>query len=459
MSAVLRIGKTLTDLLAVPGADWNRVSVSNTGTGLATDMPIADMAAAAQCLVGLTADAMWRARGGAPQQVTVDRWAASLSMTCSAYLTVDGEKAVTWDPLTGYHRAADGWVYTHCQFAHLRDGLLAAFDLPNDPKKVKAAFALLSAQEIEDRAAAAGVCGIRMRTRAEWDNHPHAAELNKVPVLQLSRHGSAPARVPPLGSAPLEGIRVLDLSRVIAGPMIGRTLAEHGAQVMRIAGAHLPSFDSLVINSGFGKRSAFIDLRQEEERETLRTLIRQADVLIDGYRPGALAGRGFSFEELQELNPGIVYLTLSAFGETGPWGGRRGYDTYVQAATGLSAEGPEGPARLPCQPLDYLGGFLGASSIMAALARRAEEGGAWRAELSLARNAMWIWEWTDALGPETNPPTANPSLEEAEPVMAEMDSSFGHLRAMRPAVHLSETPPLWRSAPARLGTHPPEWGN
>ncbi|MEM1300477.1 MAG: CoA transferase, partial [Pseudomonadota bacterium] len=232
---------------------------------------------------------------------------------------------------------------------------------------------------------------------------------------------------------------------------------EHGAEVMRIAGPHLPSFDSLVINTGFGKRSAFVDLREEDGRETLRTLIRAADVLIDGYRPGALAGRGFSFDDLQDLNPSLVYLTLSAFGETGPWGGRRGYDTYVQAATGLSAEGPDGPTRLPCQPLDYLGGYLGASSVMAALARRAEEGGAWRAELSLGRNAMWLWEWTDALGPESDPPAANPSLEQAAPVLAEMSSEFGQLRAMRPAVLLSETPPEWRAAPVRLGTHPAEW--
>ena len=457
MSAAYRIGQSLTDLLALPGADWDRVSVTDTPTGLATWMPIADMAAAAQGLVGLSSDAVWRARGGSAQEVKVDRWAASLSMTSSAYLTVDGDKAVSWDPLTGYHRAADGWVYTHCQFAHLRDGLLTAFGLPNDPDKVKAAFANIAAQEIEDRAAAAGVCGIRMRSRAEWDKHPHAAELRSVPVVQLSRNGDAPAPALPTGAAPLEGIRVLDLSRVIAGPMIGRTLAEHGADVIRIAAPHLPSFDSLVINTGFGKRSAFVDLREETGRKTLRDLIRDADVLIDGYRPGALAGHGFSFAELQALNPSIVYVTLSAFGETGPWGGRRGYDTYVQAATGLAAEGPDGPMRLPCQPLDYLGGYLGASAAMTAMARRAHEGGAWRAELSLARNAMWIWEWTDVLGRESTPPATNPSLEDVAAVMTEMDSEFGHLRAMRPAVRMSETPPFWRSAPVRLGTDAPGW--
>lgn len=227
--------------------------------------------------------------------------------------------------------------------------------------------------------------------------------------------------------------------------------------MLRISAPHLPFFESLVINSGFGKRAAHVDLRTPEGVETLQDLVRGADVLIDGYRPGALAGRGFGFEDLCALNPSIVYVTLSAFGEQGPWGGRRGYDTYVQAATGLSAEGPDGPTRLPCQPLDYLGGFLGASSAMAALARRATEGGAWRAELALARNAMWLWEWTDALGPEADPPAANPSPEEAAPVLEEMESVFGHLSAMRPGVRLSETPPRWRHAPRPLGSDAPVW--
>lgn len=457
MTPTHRIGQTLSDLLAVPGADWARVEVTGTPTALATSMPIADMAAAAQGLVGLTADAVWRARGGTAQNITVDRWTASLTMTGSTYLTVDAEKVLSWDPLTGYSRTADGWVYTHCQFAHLRDGLLKAFGLPNEPDEVKAHFATLTAQEIEDRAQRAGVCGIRMRSRAEWEAHPQAADLRTQPLVHLTRHGTAPARKLALGSAPLEGVRVLDLSRVIAGPMIGRTLAEHGAEVLRIAGPHLPYFESLAIDSGFGKRSAFVDLREPEGVETLRTLIRDADILIDGYRPGALAGRGLGFEDLCALNPNIVYVTLSAFGETGPWGGRRGYDTYVQAATGLSAEGSDGPARLPCQPLDYLGGFLGASAAMAALARRAAEGGAWRAELSLARNAQWIWEWTDALGPEIAPPAVNPALDEVAPALIEMASTFGRLSALRPGVSLSQTPPRWRSAPTPLGSDDPVW--
>ncbi|MEL7000079.1 MAG: CoA transferase, partial [Pseudomonadota bacterium] len=322
--------------LGWPDAPIDRLSVDPTPTALATWMPIADMAAAAQGLVGLAAAAMHEARGGPVQDVSVDRWSASLSMTASAYLTVDGEKPVSWDPLTGYFCASDGWVYLHCQFPHLRNRLLEAFALPNDHDAVIAAFAKLPAQQIENRAAQAGVCAIMRRDRTTWDRHPQAAELKRCPVVSLERIADLPtdpsngARARgrrPLngwtGSSPLEGVRVLDLSRVIAGPMMGRTLAEHGAEVLRIGASHLPVFEGLVINTGFGKRSVHVDLRTDAGRDTLASLIREADILIDGFRPGALTALGLGQEALQDLNPNLIYMTLSAFGETGPWGGRR----------------------------------------------------------------------------------------------------------------------------------------
>jgi crotonobetainyl-CoA:carnitine CoA-transferase CaiB-like acyl-CoA transferase len=239
--------------------------------------------------------------------------------------------------------------------------------------------------------------------------------------------------------------------------MIGRTLAEHGAEVMRVAGPGLPFFEGLVINTGFGKRSAHIDLTTETGRETFAALVRDADVVIDGYRPGALARRGFGLERLSELNPNLVYLTLSAFGEAGPWAGRPGFDTYVQCATGLSQDGPDGPSRLPCQPLDYLTGYLGAATIMTALRRRLDEGGGWRAELSLARMAMWIWQETDRHGRDPSPATANPDIGAVDNLRWQMDSAFGPLSALAPAVTLSETPPRWRTPPVPLGTHEPAW--
>ncbi|MEM9138847.1 MAG: CoA transferase [Pseudomonadota bacterium] len=457
MTAAHRIGVQLAHTMGWPDAPWEQVDVTETASGLATSMPIADMAAAAQGLVGLAAADLFRSRGGPVQLVGIDRWEASLSMTTSSYLLVDGKPAVTWDPLTGYHRSSDGWVYVHAQFAHLRDGFLKEFGVPADPDLVRAALAAMPGQEVEDRAAEAGVCAIRHRTRAEWDAHPQAKALAQRPVVALERVGDASPLALGDGPAPLAGVRVLDLSRVIAGPTMGRTLAEHGADVLRISAPHLPSIEPLVISTGFGKRAAHLDLRTAEGRAGLEALIREADVLIDGYRPGALAGHGFSRDAVLAMNPGLILLTLSAFGDTGPWGARRGFDTYIQAATGLAASGPDGPQRLPCQPLDYLSGYLGAAAAIIALLRRQTEGGGWHADLSLARMAMWVWEQTDALPPEPSPPAANPKPEALDHLMVRMGSSFGDLTAPRPARHLPESPAALPAAPRPLGGDAPVW--
>jgi len=451
----LGIGRALATTLGWGDAPWDRVDIIPGPTALATALPIADMATAAQALIGLAAAAFHQARGGPPQRVRIDRREASLSMTPAAYLTVDGAHAVEWDPLTGYFRAADGWVYLHTAFKHLRDGLLSEFGLAQDAQAVAAGLARLTAREIEDRAAAAGVCAIRRRSRAEWDAHPHAAVLAQRPVIELTRTGGPTPPALPAGEAPLSGIRVLDLSRVIPGPTMGRVLAEHGAEVLRIGAPHLPVIDSLVIETGYGKRSAHIDLEDPQGRAAMARLIETADVLIDGYRPGALARHGLGADDLARLNPRLVQIDLSAFGADGPWGGRRGYDTYVQAATGLSADGSGGPGRLPCQPLDYLTGYFGAAAAMAALRRRLAEGGGFRVRLALARTAMWLWEQTDLLGHEPSPPDRNP--EDMPEYRWQMVSSFGALSSLRPAVSLSRTPPRWRGAPVRLGSDAPQW--
>ena len=237
-------------------APWETVDIVDTPTALATRMPIADMAVAAQALIGVASAELHHLRGGPGQRVTVDRREASLSMTPAAYLRVDGETIVEWDPLTGYFRAADGWVYLHTAFHHLRDRLLAALDLPVDRDAVAAGLARMPAQVIEDRAAAAGACAIRHRERAEWEAHPQARVLAERPVIGLERIDGGAPPLPAAGAAPLSGVRVLDISRVIAGPTIGRVLAEHGADVLQIAGPQLPSIGALVIDTGHGKRSA-----------------------------------------------------------------------------------------------------------------------------------------------------------------------------------------------------------
>jgi crotonobetainyl-CoA:carnitine CoA-transferase CaiB-like acyl-CoA transferase len=425
---------------------------------LPTTLPIGALAGATLGVTGLAAAALWQLRSARLQQVTVDTRTAALAMTSATYLRVNGQPVKSWDPITGYYRVRNGeWVYLHGNFPHLRDGLLKLFNVPNDPAALRATLASWSAADVEDAAGRLGLCGVHVRRHEQWEEHPQARATAALPLIEITRIGDAPPRPMPDATRPLSGIRVLDLSRVIAGPMAARTLAEHGAGVLQVGAAHLPSIESLVIDTGFGKQSCAINLDTAIGINTLHELIDSADVFLNAYRPGALEQRGFSPAALAKRRPGIVYLTISAFSRAGPWSQRRGYDTLVAAASGLTRSGTEDPARLPCQPLDYLTGYLGAFGAMLALQRRALEGGSWHVQLSLERTSAWIHEMTDILGRETDVATEVPPAATINDLYAESPSRFGLLRHLKPVVQLSETPARWACPPVPLGSDPARW--
>lgn len=450
--------------LILDGIDWRDAPVGNlrispAANPLPTDFPIGPLAAAALGGAGLAAAALWQQRGGRPQQVGIDMRAATLAMATANYLRVDGQPVKAWDPLTGYYPVRDGqWVYLHGNFPHLRDGLLRMLGAPNDPAAVRTALAGWSAADVEEAAGARGLCAVAVRDRATWAAHPQARATSTLPLIEITRIGDAPPQALPPGPRPLSGVRVLDLSRIIAGPMATRTLAEHGATVMLVSAPQLPSLESLVIDTGFGKHSAMIDLDTTAGSATLSELATTADVFLDAYRPGALAQRGFSAPALAQLHPGMVCVNISAFSRAGPWATRRGYDTLVAAASGLTGNGGDRPpARLPCQPLDYLTGYLGAFGAMVALQRRAREGGSWQVRLSLERTAAWIWEMTDTLGREPAQSSASPAETEIGDLYAASPSVFGELRFLRPVAQLGLTPAAWERPPVRLGSDPAQW--
>ncbi|MEE8445783.1 MAG: CoA transferase [Alphaproteobacteria bacterium] len=426
---------------------------------LPTRYPLADIATGTLAAVGLAASELGRLGTGRAQTVTVDRAAAGIGMSRAEYLRVDGEIRDRWDPVTGFYPARDGrWVYLHGNFPHLRDGLLALLGAENSKESVAQAVAGWDADALEDAGTEAGLCTAAVRTREQWQAHPHRRAVAALPLVEITRVGDAPPRPLPDAERPLGGVRVLDCTRVIAGPMAGRTFAEHGADVLRINGPHLPFIEALVINTGIGKRSCFVDLRDADGVATLEKLTTDADVFFNSYRPGALVARGFGPERLAEMRPGIVSVSLDAWSRAGPFAPRRGYDSLVQATYGLSVVGEDGrPKRLPCQPLDYLTGYLAAFGAMEALRRRVTEGGSWQVSLSLARIAEWIFEMTDELGFIADVPDRAPTPDELGAWMQEMESDFGRLRFLRPAVSMSETPPSWDHPPVPLGTDPAVW--
>jgi crotonobetainyl-CoA:carnitine CoA-transferase CaiB-like acyl-CoA transferase len=282
-----------------------------------------------------------------------------------------------------------------------------------------------------------------------------------LPLFEIERIGDAPVEPPRRGGGerPLAGVRVLDLSRIIAGPVAGRALAQHGAEVLMVNGPHLPNIAPLVIDNGRGKRSAVVDLRDAAGRETLRGLAGGADVFLQAYRPGALTARGFGPEELARVRPGIVYVSVCAYGHKGPWAERRGFDSLVQSASGIAfterhAAGWDEPKHLPCQALDHATGYLAAFGAMAALARRATEGGSWHVRVSLAQTGRWLqsfgllpdgWQAPDV------------SLDDVRDCLGTVQSEFGRVLGVLPAERLEETPAYFELPPARIGAHEAKW--
>lgn len=433
--------------LALTGAD--PVLPSSFHVGMAAQASIA--------LAALAAAELWRLSGGGAQQVAVDMRHAAVEFRSERHLLVNGAPAPPeWDSIAGLYRAGDGrWLRLHTNFPHHREGVLRLLGCAAERAAVQAALHEWRALAFEQAAAEAGLCVAAMRSFAEWDGHAQAAAVSALPVIEIARIGDAPPRPLPRADRPLGGVRVLDLTRIIAGPVAGRTLAAHGAHVLLITSPHLPAIPALVIDTGRGKLSAHLDLDRVQARNQLAGLLAQADVFLEAYRPGALAGRGFGPDACAAARPGIVYASLSAYSRAGPWAGQRGFDSLVQTASGFNhaeAEAARADAAkpLPAQALDHASGHLLAFGIMAALRRRATEGGSWIVRVSLARTAHWLRSLGRIDGFACPEPAAGDLLE-ATP------SGFGRLTAVRHAARMSETEPRWDRPAVPLGSHAPEW--
>jgi crotonobetainyl-CoA:carnitine CoA-transferase CaiB-like acyl-CoA transferase len=453
----------LADLWRHVGGDegaLDQVSLTGADPVLPGRFKVATAALASIGAAGLAAAELWRLRTGRRQRVSVDARAAAAIYRGERYMRIDGvPPPEPWAKLSGYYRTGDHrFVQLHCNFPHHEAGVLRVLDCEGTREAVTAAIAGWKAAELEDALAHADMCAGMLRAPEEWRRHPHAAAVATLPLLEITRIGDAPPSPCGDGLRPLGGVRALDLTRVIAGPVCGRTLAEHGADVLLITAEHLPSIDVLVVDTGHGKRSARLDLRRADEAERLRTLIRGADVFCQSYRPGTLGARGFAPEDVAGLRPGIVYVTLSAFGHAGPWALRRGFDSIVQTVSGIAYEGGraagvEGPRPLPAQALDHSSGYLSAFGAMVALARRAREGGSWLVRVSLAQTGRWI----DGLGRIEGAEAPEQRLEEVDDLLIVSDTPFGRVRHVAPAARLSETPARWARTTVPLGTDAPIW--
>lgn len=447
---------SLTDL---PRQVLGQVSLTGDDPVLPSSFYVGTAAQTSIAAAALAACELGHLRGQPRQHVAVDM--AHAALECSGWFSLDGRVPEIWDKFSGLYRCSDGWVRIHANFAHHRAGALRLMGLdPVTASRADAEQALLawSAVAFETAAANAGLVVAAVRSFAEWDAQPPGQAIAAQPLMHFERIGDAAPHTLekiPANQLPLAGLRVLDLTRILAGPVCGRMLAGLGADVMLVNSPHLPNIESIADTSR-GKLSCHIDLKTPGGVQNLQKLAAQAHVFVQGYRPGGLHALGFGPQQLAALNPGIVVVSLSAYGTQGAWAPKRGFDSLVQTATGfnhaeMQASGANAPKALPMQILDYATGHLMAFAAAAALHRQQREGGSWNVTLSLAQTGLWLRAMgriADGFG--VSPPGREPFVETSE-------SGFGQLQAIRLSAQLQRTALGWRRRSMPPGSHAAIW--
>jgi crotonobetainyl-CoA:carnitine CoA-transferase CaiB-like acyl-CoA transferase len=428
-------------------------SLSGPRDVLPSVLPVIELGAAAVGASLLAASVLQSVRsGGAVEPVALETVELALALRSERYVRHDGQSlASTFAPLSRFARTADGWIRLHANYPWHRQRLLQVLGTSEDPEAALAAVARWPSQQLEEAIFAAGGCAAVVRTPAEWQAHPQGAVIARLPLLEQTPGGEAApdTNLAASGPLPASGVRVLDLTRVIAGPVCTRTLGAHGADVLRIDSPELPESENHSVDAVLGKRSALLDLRQQPDRRRFDELLTQAHVLVQGYRPGALAQFGLGADELAARHPGLVVLSLSAWGHTGPWSGRRGFDSLVQAASGIAtseAEGADVPGVLPAQLLDHATGYLGAAAVLLALAERYQHGRGRHIRLSLAQTAAWV------LRQPQQPKVPTPAID-PRPFLV----NFGNIDVVKPPGRIGGRELEWPGPPARYGTDAAIW--
>ncbi|KAF3174533.1 hypothetical protein TWF751_004798 [Orbilia oligospora] len=392
-----------------------------------------------------------------------------------------------WGPVSGSYKTSDGGVIgIHANFPNHAVSALEILGLPpdcTDKSIISDAVKRHKAIDLENIAHKGSAVMYSLRSPSQWKLEPQSSHLPKFPII-IRKIGEAPVGLPPnlrphrndnnSAKSCLSGLRVAEISRVLAGPICGRTLAAHGADVLWIHGPHLPSLPGLDIDTSRGKRSTFLDLREEkgEGRNKLKELLSTADVFIQSFRPGALAAKGFSPEEVALLNPnGIIYASLNAFGESGPWKDRRGFDSMVQLCSGVNVseaeyfnldtsenEKEEEFMKWPCQALDHTAGYFLAIGILAALYRRIAEGGSWEVHVSLAGVMEYITSLGRINGNEGfEVPRFGKQGLLLEEFMETKESMLGLVKGVKHAGRIEGVEVGYRYMPTKLGYYGAAW--
>jgi hypothetical protein len=457
------------EIMAVRGMDApeaGEVEISGSDPVFSTRFRIGETCANVVGGIGVAVNDIWELKTGRRQKAKVAVRHAAASLRSSHYLSkkqTDGSWSAVNSPFM-VHMASitqpwptkDGrWFLPHFNLPHLRDRVQNVLKCELTPEAVAAAVKTWDALDLEAAIDEARACGAMVRSNSEWMETAHGQVLAAKPIVEIIKIGDSDPIPFPKGDRPLSGIRALDLTRILAGPVAARTLAEHGADVLMVTAKHLPQVPEHVLDTSHGKRSCFLDLNDPEQNAKLKELALQADVFSQGYRPGIMAKFGFSPEELAEQRPGIVCMSASCFGADGPFSHRAGWEQVAQTVTGICKEGtPERPKLLPASACDYVTGYLGAYGILLALARRAREGGSYLVRPSLCQSGMFIYRQGKTTFDRDG---MDFPMEELDSLRIRSEPEHGPIRHLRPVLQLSETQPYWERPTPVLGGNKPEW--
>jgi crotonobetainyl-CoA:carnitine CoA-transferase CaiB-like acyl-CoA transferase len=415
--------------------------------------------------VGVAVTDIHEMKTGKRQKVAIDvRHAAA---TCQSSKLMRQPVNGGWKPvqspfmehmrsITQPWRTKDGRFYLpHFNLPHLHDRVIGVLGCESNADAVSKAVAKWDSHDLEEAVAAARACGSIVRSNKEWLEHPHGKVLAGRALVDIQKIGDSDPIPFPKNGRPLSGIKVLDLTRILAGPICARTLAEHGADVLMVTAEHLPQVPEHVMDTSHGKRSTFLNLNKAEDVATIKKLVRNADIFSQGYRPGIMDKLGMTPEELARERPGLIYVSISAYGHGGPFSNRGGWEQIAQCATGICLDnGDERPKLLPASACDYTTGYNGAYGVLLALARRAREGGSYHVRVSLCRSGMYIYKQGHVRCPEGE---LGLSQAELDSLMIETRGGHGTLKHLAPVLGLSETKPYWDKPSPVLGSSRAEW--
>lgn len=442
------------------------VTITGSDPVFSTKFKIGETVAAALAGVGTAVNDIHELKTGRRQKASIDVRHGAATLRSGEYARQQGASGKYEPLISASHRAMTGmtqpfptkdgrWVLPHFGLPHLHARTQKLLGCEATPESVAKAVAKWDALDLEAAIDEHRVCGGMVRSNAEWLAEEHGKVLAAKPIVEVIKIADSAPEAMPAGERPLDGIRALDLTRILAGPTCARTLAEHGADVLMVTAKGLPQIPHALVDTNHGKRSTYLDLKNPQDNAKLKELVRDADVFSQGYRPGMIEGLGFSPEELAQVRPGIIYTSISCYGADGPFSHRAGWEQVAQTMTGLCHEGsPERPRLLPAAANDYTTGYLAAYGILLALARRATEGGSYHVRVSLCQSGMFIYRQGDV---GYQQPGMDLSEAELDELLVESQSASGKLRHLGPVLRMSETQPFWDKPTPVLGGDKPQW--